>query len=916
MEFFPLTLGVPKRRTPGREADDRGPRAQLDYDAWRESASLAEEFERHAAEDVLVRHIRVDPALPKRPWLILGEPGAGKTRLMEHWHATWLRQLPQPVLGMRVPVLVRFKDIPRSVLAGDPAAVADALWSSGLAVGKSQVKGTASAAAIFGVSPRVFTPIWLLDALDELSGPIADRGLWDLLRALPGEVALTCRTAVFQAARAEIADLIGNEWRILGLEPQEQEEFLRLAYVEEGTDPGRAPEMVRDLNANASLSPLAASPLMLNLVAEAGPNLKLPATRAGFYEAATNALWERRLRNRPDQLDLTPERDAALAALAARLGLNALETRQEALRETAVGRELREALRLSGLLRFDDRHGRIGFPHLTFQEFHLARALVPRPFADVLDDHWSDARYEETLALLIALHAEEGRGRLIEAGLRDFVAKARAAHAANPQPFWSLGRSPLRTALHLLARAAVPTLALPLELKDEPALLRFAIVRDPATPGAALAALVRDPDTHVRRWAARNVATPGAALAALVRDPDTGVRRGAAGNPATPGAALAEFARDPDTEVREAAAWNAATPGAALAALVRDPDTGVRRWAAGNATTQAAALAEFARDPDKSDTSMRRWAAGNAATPAAALAELARDPEKDIREAAAGNAATPGAALVELARDPDTDVRRWAAGNVATPGAALAEFARDLATDVRRWAARNVATPGATLAELARDPDMGVRRKAAENAATPGAALAELARDPDTGVRRGAARNAATPAAVLAELARNPNTGVRRGAAENAATPGAALAELARDPEKNVRWLVVRNAATPGTALAELARDPEKKVREAAAWNAATPGAALAELARDPDTGVRRKAAENAATPGAALAELARDPDAEVREAAAENAATPGAALAELAWDPDEDVHKEAAGNARTLLEDLAGPPGPTPGGD
>ena len=70
MEFFPLTLGVPRPRTPEREADERKSKAQpLDYDAWRESASLAEEFERHAAADVLERLIRAEPALRKRPWL-------------------------------------------------------------------------------------------------------------------------------------------------------------------------------------------------------------------------------------------------------------------------------------------------------------------------------------------------------------------------------------------------------------------------------------------------------------------------------------------------------------------------------------------------------------------------------------------------------------------------------------------------------------------------------------------------------------------------------------------------------------------------------------------------------------------------------------------------------------------------------
>ena len=39
---------------------------------------------------------------------------------------------------------------------------------------------------MFGLRPHVFTPVWLLDGLDELASPIADRGLWDSLRAAGG----------------------------------------------------------------------------------------------------------------------------------------------------------------------------------------------------------------------------------------------------------------------------------------------------------------------------------------------------------------------------------------------------------------------------------------------------------------------------------------------------------------------------------------------------------------------------------------------------------------------------------------------------------------------------------------------------------------------------------------------------------
>ena len=859
MEFFPLSLGRPKPWAKREEAQEHdAPR--MTYDAWREGLSGSEkEVDVHPAEDVLSRLIRDDPALPMRPWVVLGEPGAGKTSLLEHWHVTWLRALPQPCLGMRVPMLVRLRDVPREVLAGDPDTVADALWAMGLAAGKSNARGT-RAAQVFDLPSHIFTPFWLLDGLDELATPIADSSLWDLLRALPREVVLTCRTAVFQSARAEIASRVGSQWHLLGLKPgEEQISFLAQAYIVEGMDPARAPGVVRVLHANSSLRPLAAIPLLLRLVAEAGPRLVLPATRAGFYEAATNALWERRLRDRPELLDLAPERDAALAGMAASMGLDTLEARPEALRRAGAASELREALRRSGLLHFDHRRGRISFPHLTFQEFHLARALLERPFGDVLRNHWADSRYEETLALLISLHAGEGRLGIIEAELRRFVAEAHADHASDPQRLWSLGRSPLRTALHLRARAAVLVdhSASPIPIIDAPVLMRIAIASDHRVPQAALAELARDPDLEVRRQVA--------------------------GKDATPPVALAKLARDPDPEVRRTVAWNDATPPAALAKLARDPDPDVRRTVARTYATPPAVLAKLARDPD---LEVRRWVAENGATPPTALAELMYDLDLEVRPGVARNYATPPATLVELARDPDPQVRQEVVNNGATPPAMLAELARE--PRLRIGAGLNSAISPGTLVELARDPDPEVRRGAARN----DPALAELARDPNP--------------EVLAELARDPNPEVRRGVAANAAAPPATLAELAHDPDLEVRRWVAENGATPPVDLTELARHPDPEVRRGVAGNVATPPATLAELARDPDPDVRWTVAGNAAAPPATLAELARDPDPDVRRGVARNYATPPAALAELARDPDPDVRWGAALNAATLLEDLA----------
>jgi hypothetical protein len=773
VEFFPLTLGLPKPRPPPRERDEAEPhlpRPARDADAWRESLSAPpEEVEEHPEAAVLAL---LRAALPERPWVILGEPGAGKTRLLGHWHATWLRDLAAPRLGMAVPVLVRLREVAAATLREPPEDVEDRLWDHALKTGKAAAKGCASA-SVFDRPGRLVTPVWLLDGLDELAGHPGDTALWDRLRALPGAVVLTCRTAVFQQVQRDVARWHAPPWRILGLKPgDEQTAYLRLALEADGKDPARAPDLIRALNTNAALRPLAAIPLLLSLVAEVCDDVDLPANRAAFYATATRTLWQRKLARRPELRALTVQRDAALAALATAMGVATIEAEESALGDAGITGPLLEALRISGLLTFDEWRERVLFPHLTFQEFHLARAWLARPLREVLDAHWADPRAEEVLGLLLALHHSDGRGGEVEAVLRTFVSDWRARHCTDPSVLWRIGRSPMRVALRLIGRAGIVLADPLLGAAAAPVPVRLAIARMQGVAPAALDALARDADAGVRWGVASNAATPPATLAALATDADAFVRRGVAENPATPPDTLADLAKDVRADVRRGVAWNAATPPATLAALARDADAGVRQ--------------SVARNP---------------ATPPDTLAALATDVRAFVRRAVASNAATPPDTLAALASDADADLRRGVARNATTPPATLAALAKDPDAVVRRGVARNATPPPATLAALARDADTDVRWAVAWNAATPPDTLAALARDADAVVRQGVASNAATPPATLAALARDADADVRWAAVWNAATPAATLAALATDADEGVRWAVAQN---PSTLLEDL----------------------------------------------------------------------------------------------------------------
>lgn len=721
MEFFPLTLGVPKPRPirPERaETRPDQPHRARDEDAWRESLSAPPEEVEEFAEATVLARLRA--ALPERPWVILGEPGAGKTRLLEHWHATWLRDLGAARLGTAVPALVRLRELAPETLRGPPEVVADRLWEHALAAGQAAAKGCVSASAL-ALPGRLVTPVWLLDGLDEFAGHPGDAALWDALGALPGAVVLTCRTAVFQQVQRDVAGRHAVPWRILGLEPgDEQTAYLRLALDADGKDPARAPELIDALNANAALRLLAASPLLLSLVAEVCDIVTLPANRAAFYAEATRTLWWRKLADRPEH-ELKTERDTALAALAAEMGVARVEAEESALRRAGITALLREALRISGLLTFDERRERVSFPHLTFQEFHLARAWLARPLREVLEAHWADPRAEEALGLLLALHDSADRGAEVEATLQQFVSDWRERHRADPSVLRRIGRSPMRVALRLIGRAGIVLADPLLGASIAPVPVRYAIVATTGVAPGTLSALADDDDAEVRREVAFHRATPPRTLAALVNDPDPDVRFRLALNLATPPETLATLAMDANAEVREGVAANRATPPDTLAILAGDANTNVRRWAA-----------------------------GNRAMPSGILARLAGDSTPDVRQAVAGNPATPPAALAALARDVVARVRREVASNPAAPPDALAERAKDADKDPPGTDIRTPAMPPEIVSALFADIAVGwARQQEAANPATPAETVAALARDPDAGVRRTAARN---PAAIIEDL--------------------------------------------------------------------------------------------------------------------------------------------------------------------
>lgn len=419
--FHPLTLGIARQKKAVVDRERETPSHRQDYEVWCEGIQRLEvKYEEVPADSILQTLHQSPPS--HRFWLVLGEPGAGKTRLLEHWFSQWAEQLNALQLGMKVPVLFRLRELEAEDLKLEPKFLADRLWERGIEEAVSLLGDQAG--MVYRVTRRrLFQPIWLLDGLDEVRPDLQGLSLYRKLANLPGLKVISCRTAVYASLRhqADAYKEPKREYEILGIMPTEMSDFLTGVFAGNSK---RAADLQRRIQDNVSLRFLAGNPLMLTLIAEVSERIALPATRAPFYREAVAALWDRKLDPEHDCRYLGEERDRLLTSLAEQMGIESLEGQfgrlVQVAREVASDnhKALIGCLGQTGLLSIDKRRDRFGYVHLTFQEYYLAQSLLAEGLKSALERHWDEPRYEETLSLLISLLAEQGQIQAIEESIR------------------------------------------------------------------------------------------------------------------------------------------------------------------------------------------------------------------------------------------------------------------------------------------------------------------------------------------------------------------------------------------------------------------------------------------------------------------------------------------------------------------
>jgi hypothetical protein len=832
-------------RGPGDESDDDAPPATLD--GWRESAHGAIRTFTPVQildQDAVLARILQRPDHASGAVLVLGEPGGGKSTLLETWYA---RRLLDAAEGAAETLYLRLATLGRGYA---PPADIEAVREDLLRAARGR-----TVAGIKDAPVPDKPSLWLLDGLDEISAETLMASLADL----PGRVVVSCRTAVWQGLSAEVAGRVDPAVRfeIRHLEPAEQARYLAGLR---GWQRVNAEDLVARLRATVQMREIAGSPLLLDLIAYLGHTVELPASRAELFKQGFQRYWNLRV-PAISPVKRSGGRARILQGLAARMvpaaakapwdltvGFDGLEAVIGEAGEAARTADWVDAFAASGILAVNDETGTVGFAHLTFQEYALAGYWLEtgpdgksasERFRGALIDHWEDPKAEEALALLLGM-ASETDASGVDRVLMEFVEEWLTIHQRTPKVLWDKGRSPLRTVLHIVTRSAIPvdswrrlfTWVLGRAKPNSDASRQSAELRelfpqalsvDTLSPSAVLQGLADIEELHLPL--ASNPSTPHAVLERLAEQDRWGEARDVAANPST-------------------------------------PRTFIRR------------LAEHWHD------SVREAVAGNPFAPEAALNSLADDKKLEVRRNVAGNPSAPDTALQRLAKDTEWEVRRSVAENPSTTLVVLKRLSDDAQPVVRRMVAANPSLSKDLLECLSWSDSVGFN--IASNPSAETEILERLLHHTDHFVRAGVASNPATPSVLLQRLADDPDTSVRGSVARNRSAPPALLRRLAEDTEIPVRYQLALNPSTPSEVLRHLAQDGVQIVRFSAACNPSTPPEALERLSHE----LPRHGDE-------LLAHLARNPS------------TPLAVLERLAEQDRWRNKSDVATNPSTLLESL-----------
>ena len=398
----------------------------------------------------------------QRLCVVLGDPGSGKSVLLEYLSLLWAEGSTVDRTAQPMPLLIELKTYADNLAKGTCAGFLDYLdHGSGIV---SQLDRTELDASLTRGQAML-----LLDGLDEIfDQPTRQQVAQDLVAfttRYPGaRLLVTSRIIGYDLVAPLLRDAGFQHWMLQELDEAQQEKFIQhwhtLAYAD-ATERAEKAARLRDSIANtAAIRELAQNPLLLTLMALLNRYRELPRDRNELYERASELMlfqWDasRALRDDPllaQQSFDYKDKQAMLRAVALRMqtsaqGLAGNVIAADDLEQTLVDylqaqgyanarpiatrliQQLRERNFILCLLGDDY----FAFVHRTFLEFFCAWAWVwkfekgekdPKTGEikrieieelrrQTFDAHWADEKWHEVLRLIAARLEPQFAGSLM-----------------------------------------------------------------------------------------------------------------------------------------------------------------------------------------------------------------------------------------------------------------------------------------------------------------------------------------------------------------------------------------------------------------------------------------------------------------------------------------------------------------------
>jgi hypothetical protein len=490
------------------------------------------------SHEALLEHIL---QRPNELWVVLSEPGDGKTRLLLEWAKMQAEQL---LLGnpwlVPVPLLAQCGFLQTSSLQRDQNQFPWLLFAL-----STQPSNPRKLLEDLQQQKTKLPALLFIDAIDELPIELVT-ALAASLENLPFRVVLSCRREDWNARWRDLLPRAReNTYRLLPLNSSEQQQFLEHWAAKNNRDALWASELHKKLRSQPALVNISETVLLLALIArvydqDAG---SLPGSRDEFYQRALNAMWQRKTSQRrvseiriDEQMWLRDRLLTKLALVIFKQGsnrgvFNFADFMQATLESGLTRREalpILERLKDTGIVlrRSNQIEPQYWFAHRTFQEYALMRAWMldsdhavkPEELTtrlkEKLLEHWQEEEFLEPLALCIAyVHRQnanvyEALDAVIQIGL-------------NPEILEKVNSSPLRRALHLLQRSGVTfnfsgLAKLLNHLKSK--WRKKSIASDPNCPVFILWSLATDLSPEVLKAVAENISIPEELIKMLATD--------------------------------------------------------------------------------------------------------------------------------------------------------------------------------------------------------------------------------------------------------------------------------------------------------------------------------------------------------------------------------------------------------------